>query len=267
MKRFIFLLVVALCWSGCSSTDVYKEVFRDEEPSYNSKEFDIYPRELYPIVQKIVCSKNFIIDEEDESAGVFLAKRYFQRGKRRMILTLQSKIISSRGDNAFLYLNAMQTTERNYVADRTRFFLWVIPLPGGGGKQSTQVKEGEKIVEDRKFYADFFAAIQDELEAVKAAEEVLAMDEAANMMMEDVEEYEVTAEGDVEEVEDAAAEEIEEIDQEGAILAGNEEAEVGVIEVEETILDQKELGIGVTIDDLTEESGDVVPLQESATQL
>ena len=248
MKRIVFLLGISLCMIGCASTDVYKEVFKDDAPSYNSKEFDVYPRELYLVVQKIVCSRNFIIDQEDESSGVFLAKRYFQKGKRRMILTLQSKIIPGGGDTSFLYLNAMQTTERIYVSDRTRFFLWLIPLPGGGGKQSTEVKEGEKIVEDKKFYADFFAAIEAELGELAEAKRILALEEAE-------EAAEAMAGGsDAGEIEDVEV--AEESD-----FAGEEVVET--MDAEENIVDQEELTVGVTIDKAAEEVVDVQPSAEA----
>ena len=66
-------------------------------------------------------------------------------------------------DETTLFLSAIETTERLYVSDRTRFFLLIIPLPGGGGKQATKIKEKERPVEDRKFYQQFLDAIEKEI--------------------------------------------------------------------------------------------------------
>jgi hypothetical protein len=44
-------------------------------------------------------------------------------------------------------------------------------LPGGGGKSASQIKEGEKIIEDKKFYQDFFKEIEREVSIVSAIAE------------------------------------------------------------------------------------------------
>lgn len=54
----------------------------------------------------------------------------------------------------------MGTTERSYVADRTRFFLFIVPLPGGGGNEASTVKEGEKVINDKNFCKKFFDEIE-----------------------------------------------------------------------------------------------------------
>jgi len=41
-------------------------------------------------------------------------------------------------------------------------------LPGGGGKDASQIKEGEKVIDDKKFYQDFFNEIQGEVSIVSA---------------------------------------------------------------------------------------------------
>ncbi len=65
------------------------------------------------------------------------------------------------GENAStVYLNGVQTTEVSYVADKTRFLLFVIPLPGGGGKEASSIKEGEKTITDPQFYQMFFKTIE-----------------------------------------------------------------------------------------------------------
>ena len=156
------LMGVLLLW-GCASTPVYKEVFK-EDVDYNKREFNVSSDVLYQDVVKAICSKSFIIENEDKESGFILAKRYFQKGKKNIILALQAKIVAEGEECATLYLNAVETTERLYVADRTRFFLFLIPLPGGGGKEATKIKEGEKIVEDKEFYTKFFSLIEREIE-------------------------------------------------------------------------------------------------------
>ncbi len=167
MKLVMILLFTSLITiSGCA-TPVYREVFQ-ERASYNSKEFNVPANILNQAITRAICSKNFIIEKEDYEKGSILAKRSFQRGKRSIVLVLQAKIDSSINDKTMLYLTALQTTEINYVSDHTRFFLFLVPLPGGGGKSASQIKEGEKVIEDKKFYQDFFDAIQQEVSIVSA---------------------------------------------------------------------------------------------------
>jgi len=162
-KIVILLLVVCMFVAGCASAPVYKEVFK-ERPTYNQKEFSEPKETLYQAVIKAIYSKGFIVEEEDIERGFILAKRSFQKGKRTIVLLLQARVIPEADNKSTLYLNALQTTERFFVADRTRFFFWLIPLPGGGGKEATKIKEGEKVIKDKEFYQDFFKVIEEEIE-------------------------------------------------------------------------------------------------------
>ena len=158
--------------AGCAAP-VYKEVFKDQ-PSGNSRKFPVGRDALYQATLRTICAKNFIIEKENLNDGFILAKRSFQRGKRTHILVLQANLSPDEKDKTTLYLNAMQTTERYYVADHTRFFLWIVPLPGGGGKEGTNIKEGEEIIEDKEFYQKFFSEIK---EQIKNSEPVAAVQE------------------------------------------------------------------------------------------
>ena len=160
-KMIALFLFTSFLIVGCA-TPAYKEVFR-EESTYNQKEFSVSKDILYKAIIKAICSRNFIIEKEEEGKGFILAKRYFQRGKRNIILALQVKIIPDQENKSTVYLSALETTEKLYIADRTRFFLFIIPLPGGGGKEASQIKEGEKIIKDKQFYQDFFSVIEDEI--------------------------------------------------------------------------------------------------------
>ena len=137
---FSCLLVVA----GCAAS-VYKNVFKDGD-SFNNRTYNVPASELYKIVNHVLMVKNFITEKEDEESGFIMGKRSFQRGKRTIVLVAQAKIEPVNDKRTLLFLNAIQTTEVSYIADRTRFLLFVIPLPGGGGKQASQIKEGEKVV-------------------------------------------------------------------------------------------------------------------------
>lgn len=170
MKKIaIFLSVTVLLINGCAGSPIYKEVFK-QDINYNSKEFPASINILYDATIRAICSKNFIIEKEDKENGFILAKRSLQRGKRTTILALQAKIIANQENKSMLYLNALQTTERFFVADRTRFFMFIIPLPGGGGKEATAIKEGEKIIEDKEFYQNFFLAVEKEIKNLLTTE-------------------------------------------------------------------------------------------------
>ncbi len=163
----VFFFGGCLFLSGCASTSVYKEVMK-EKKSYNTREFSVPAGVLYQGTVKVFCGKNFLIENEDEAKGFILAKRPFQKGKRSIVLVLQGKITSEDANRSMLYLNAFQVTEKLYVADRTRFFLWVVPLPGGGGKEAAKIKESEKMIEDKKFYRNLFADIEASVKNMEA---------------------------------------------------------------------------------------------------
>jgi len=165
MRKFVFLLCFVFLFASCATFNPSKEVFK-EKASYNFKEFPVSGEILYQAVIKTIYSHNFIVEKENKEGGFILAKRCFQKGKRNIILLLQAKIIPEENKST-LYLSALQTTERLFIADRTRFFLWIIPLPGGGGKEASRIKEGEKVIEDREFYQKFFKEIEKEIAKLK----------------------------------------------------------------------------------------------------
>ena len=169
-------MVVSFLISGCSTASIYKEILK-EKPSYNMREFPISEDILYRATIRTIYSKNFIIEKEDEEKGLILAKRVFQRGRRTIDLMLQARITSIESDKSTLYLNAIQTTLRTCIIDRTRFFLWLIPLPGGGGKQATEIQEDSRTIEDRRFFENFFSLIEKE---IKILEETIVLEGEAS---------------------------------------------------------------------------------------
>ena len=166
MKNLIYLLVIIILVSGCGTPSVYREVFKNGPSQYNSRTFSCQEDLVYAALLKALYSRQFIVENEDKETGDLLAKRSFQKGKRSITLLLQAKMIAGK-DETTLFLSAIETTERLYVSDRTRFFLLIIPLPGGGGKEATKIKEQERPIEDRKFYQQFFDAIEGEIQEGK----------------------------------------------------------------------------------------------------
>jgi hypothetical protein len=161
LKKTVLFLIACFLITGCA-TPKYREIFI-EKPTFNAKDYTVSKEKLFKAVMKVFYSKNFFVEKEDLEQGFILAKRPFQKRKRTTILALQAKITPIQKDTVTLYLNAIETTERLYVVDRTRFFMFIVPLPGGGGKEASRVKEGEKIIEDKKFYKSFFSTVDEML--------------------------------------------------------------------------------------------------------
>ena len=161
MKKFIifFILLIPLLY-GCSSTRyTYRQIEEDQDP-FTSHRFKCAMTILHKAVTEVLLTKKFAIDHEDAAAGTLTGSRYFTHGYQKIVVVVQSKILSKSDNEQQLFLNGVQTTERNYVADRTRFLLFIIPLPGGGGKEVTQSKESEFVINDKQFYDDLFNDIQ-----------------------------------------------------------------------------------------------------------
>jgi hypothetical protein len=50
--------------------------------------------------------------------------------------------------------------------------LFIIPLPGGGGKEASSIKQKEKTVQDRAFYKNFFKEIEKEIRRQTQSKEI-----------------------------------------------------------------------------------------------
>lgn len=169
MKIWSWFLVMVL--TGCAGPQIQKEVFKESYTSH-AQEFSVPSDQLYQAVIKTMCSRSFMLEQDQKENGFILAKRSFQKGKRTYVLVVQAKIVAEDNGKTLLYLDALQTTERYFVADRTRFLLFIIPLPGGGGKEGCTIKEGEKIIEDKEFYSRFFLDIAQQLKCEGGANEL-----------------------------------------------------------------------------------------------
>jgi hypothetical protein len=158
--RTLMLITLSLALAACSPTrNIYKEITRDKDP-YSTRIFQCTSAELQEAVEKVVLTKKLSIESEDKAAGTLTAFRKFSQGYQTVVVVLQAKIISNGEAGQQLFLNGIQTTERNYVSDKTRFFLWLVPLPGGGGKQVTTSKEADIFIEDKAWYKDLFDEVQ-----------------------------------------------------------------------------------------------------------
>ena len=155
---FLLLLIVFLI-SGCAGTKYTYRQIEDDKDSFTSREFQCSLSVLHKAVEQVLLTKKFTIDHEDAVVGTLTGSRYFTHGYQTIVVVVQSKILSKSDNQQELFLNGVQTTERNYVADRTRFLLFIIPLPGGGGKEVTKSKEAEFFINDKQFYDDLFSEI------------------------------------------------------------------------------------------------------------
>lgn len=159
-----------------------------EESTFNSRSFPVPPEQVYQAVIRAVLGKNFMLEKEDPENNFLLAKRSFQKGKRTTALLLQTKISPAGRDQSMVYFSAIETKETSYVSDRTRFLLWIVPLPGGGGKEASRVKEGEEVVQDPKFYENMFSAVEKELAAVVEEKEEKVEESASDGLEENEQE-------------------------------------------------------------------------------
>lgn len=163
--RCLLVAALSIALSGCAAP-AYRQVFQ-EKPAGNYREFAAPLGDLYSAVTKVMCSRSFIIESEDKEKGFVLGKRSFQRGRQTIVLLIQGKFVGDKNGRSTVFVNAIETTESVYVSDRTRFLLFVLPLPGGG-KETTTVKTAERTVQDHKFYSDFFSEVEKELALISA---------------------------------------------------------------------------------------------------
>lgn len=140
----------------------------DTEES-NLRSYQVSQDVLYPAVIETFMIKKFIIEHEEPSQGMITGTRYFHHGKNNSVIALQAKFIKKGDQKTTLFLNAVETTEKNFVQDKTRFFMFLVPLPGGGGKEVSTVKESEKVIDDKEFYETLFAMIDKKIESDASA--------------------------------------------------------------------------------------------------
>ncbi len=161
MRKIVLIVGFAAVIAGCSYQS-QRHILKEDTVG-NVKVFDASPAAIYQAFVRTALMKNFIVKEEDAQAGSILVERPVEKGKRTYIVCLQARVFEDAPGKSSLFLNGNERCERTYVRDNTRFFLFIIPLPGGGGKEATTVVESEKPIRDEFFYKEFFAMVSSNL--------------------------------------------------------------------------------------------------------
>jgi len=165
IKAGIAVLIV-LFLSGCATFSPSRELFKEKE-NINARTYEASTDICFRALKQVILKKNFTFSYEDKESKKLQARRFFQKGKRTIIIVLNANLESIEENKTTIYLNATQTTEKLYVRSHTRFFLGLIPLPGGGGEEAERLKEGIRTIEDKKFYQGFFEEIEEEIKRLK----------------------------------------------------------------------------------------------------
>lgn len=169
MKHHGSIIAMAvLLLAGCGGPSAYQRVFR--EPShFNSKVYSADMATTWAAASRAVLALNFAIEKQDKEQGLLQASRHFREGKRTTHLALHLTLQAEPTHQTRVYVSATETAEKVFTRSHTRFFLWIIPLPGGGGTEANRVTEGERTIEEKRFYDSLFQAIDQELRAAAAA--------------------------------------------------------------------------------------------------
>ena len=163
-RSAVFMAAVSvLVTGGCGGSSAYRRVFQEGQQPINSKTYPVSADACWMAVSRAVLALNFGIDQQDQAHGILQASRYFKEGKRTTSITLKVNVQPEGQERSHVYATAVQATERVFARSHTRFFLWLIPLPGGGGTEASRVKEGEWTVDDTHFYESFFQIVDREL--------------------------------------------------------------------------------------------------------
>ncbi len=148
---------------GCGGPSAHRRVFQGGADVRNSRVYATGTETCWTALMRAALSLNFGVDQQDPERRSLQASRYFKEGGRTTRITLKASLQPVGEGRTTLYVTAVQATERLYARSHRRFFLWVIPLPGGGGTEASRVREGEWTVDDRQFYDAFFQTVQREL--------------------------------------------------------------------------------------------------------
>ena len=166
-QRTLAIASVLLCVAGCAGPSAYERVFKDRE-HFNANTYPVDLETCWAAANRVVLALNFGIDHQEKEHGAVQASRSFKEGQRTTSILLKVNLQPDGERRTRVYVHAVQATERVFTRSHTRFFLWIIPLPGGGGIEANRVKEGEWTVEDKQFYDGFFKALDQELRAAQA---------------------------------------------------------------------------------------------------
>ena len=168
MGKALSVVLAACLLAGCGGPSAYQRVFKNSE-NRNAKTYPTVFDTCWLAVTRAALGLNFGLDQQDKDKGFLQASRHFREGKRTTSLTLKASLQPEGNQQTTVYLNATQTSEKVFARSHRRFFLWLIPLPGGGGVTASRIAEGEDTLEDEKFYQAFFDAIGKELYTLEKA--------------------------------------------------------------------------------------------------
>ena len=164
MTRMRFWAAAALlALGGCARPTAYQRVFGSEERPMNRRTMPATGAATWAAVKRAALALNFSIDDEDQAKGRVTASRLFQDGRKTTKIRLKAETEPDGSGQTVVFLSAIEETDRLFTRSHRRFFLWIIPLPGGGGVEANRVTETERSIADQDFYDSFFAAIEREL--------------------------------------------------------------------------------------------------------
>lgn len=147
--------------AGCSGPSSYERVFeRTAQP--NVRGYPAGQAECRQALSRAVLQLGFAVEPAGSDERL-RAGRQFQDGKRTTTITVEATLQAQDEANTLIYLTATESRERLFLQSHRRFFLWIIPLPGGGGTTASRMTESVRTVTDPEFYDAWFAAVSREL--------------------------------------------------------------------------------------------------------
>lgn len=166
MRLLIVTLIALIATTAGCARAPYKQVLSQQEVT-NSREYAAPVDLVYQAALRVLYSRNYVMEKEDPEQAIILGKRMVQRGQQTYAVIVQAKVVDNFDGTAKLFINGVQTTDIAYVADKTRFLLFVIPLPGGGGKEVTSTRREETYISDQTFYKEIFNDVGENITFLK----------------------------------------------------------------------------------------------------
>lgn len=166
MRTWWLTALVAGLLAGCGGPSTYERVFAHAPQRMNGRSYAADTESCWRAVNRAVLGLNFGIDEQDQTMHALRASRHFTKGRRTTTVQLRVNLEQGESGQTLIYANAVERSERLFTRSHRRFFLWVLPLPGGGGIEANRVLEREATVEDGHFYDGFFGAVEEQLQVL-----------------------------------------------------------------------------------------------------
>lgn len=154
--------------AGCGGPSAHERVFARAPQRMNGRSYMADMASCWRAVNRAVLGLNFGIDEQDQTTHALQASRHFTKGWRTTTVKLRISLEPAEGEQTLVYASAVERTERLFTRSHHRFFLWIVPLPGGGGVEANRVLEREATIEDSRFYDGLFRAVEEQLQVLVA---------------------------------------------------------------------------------------------------